>query len=150
MTSRWRSRLKSLSPSSVSSAFTCWLTAPGVTNSSSAARVKLLLRAAASKALTALSEGRRRGIRPFIRKALDPGSLVPSAAQVPLVGRGAPRERPKRLNFPAIIDTRKVRSLTISGGAHQAADRGSDPAHAAAPGGAERPHPARVRRRDHV
>src|SRR5262249_44884373 len=40
-------------------------------------------------------------------------------------------------NFPAIIDTRKVRSLTISGGAHQAAARGSDPAHAAAPGGAD-------------
>src|SRR5215469_6681370 len=55
MTSRWRSRLKSLSPRSVSSALTCWLTAPGVTNSSSAARVKLLLRAVASNALTALS-----------------------------------------------------------------------------------------------
>src|SRR5215471_16730630 len=77
-------------------------------------------------------------------------TIVPSAAQVPLVGRGAHRERPKRLNFPAIIDTRKVRSLTISGGAHQAAARGPDPAHAAAPGGAERRHPARVRRRDHV
>src|SRR6516225_7337537 len=73
MTSRWRSRLKSLSPSSVSSAFTCWLTAPGVTNSSSAARVKLLLRAAASKALTALSEGRRRGIRPFYQQSSGPG-----------------------------------------------------------------------------
>jgi hypothetical protein len=61
-------RLKSLSPSSISSALTCWLTAPGVTKSSSAARVKLLFRAAASKTFTALSERRRRGIRPSIRK----------------------------------------------------------------------------------
>jgi len=41
ITSRWRSRLKSLRPSSASSAFTWWLTAPWVTQSSSAARVKL-------------------------------------------------------------------------------------------------------------
>src|SRR5215470_4339606 len=74
----------------------------------------------------------------------------PKRCSGPPVGRGAPRERPKRLNFPAIIDTRKVRFLTVSGGAYQAAARGPDPAHAAAPGGAEHPDPARVRRRDHV
>src|SRR5215467_9360390 len=62
MTRRWRSRLKSLTPSSNSKALTWWLTAPWVTNSSSAARVKLSWRAAASKAFNALSEGRRRSI----------------------------------------------------------------------------------------
>src|SRR5262245_15509285 len=62
MTRRWRSRLKSLTPSSISNALTWWLTAPWVTNSSSAARVKLSWRAAASKAFKALSDGRRRNI----------------------------------------------------------------------------------------
>ena len=64
---------KELEPELGFERFTCWLTAPGVTNSSSAARVKLLLRAAASKALTALSEGRRRGIRLFYQKSSGPG-----------------------------------------------------------------------------
>src|SRR5262245_54666497 len=48
--------------SSASSAFTWWLTAPCVTDSSSAALVKLSCRAAASKAFRALSEGSRRSI----------------------------------------------------------------------------------------
>src|SRR5947209_4370428 len=62
MTRRCRSRLKSFRPSSASSAFTWWLTAPWVTQRSSAARVKLSWRAAASKALSPLSDGNRRGI----------------------------------------------------------------------------------------
>src|SRR6185295_7656294 len=45
-----------------SSDFTCWLTAAWLTPSSVAARVKLSLRAAASKALRAFRGGRRRGI----------------------------------------------------------------------------------------
>src|SRR5712672_407050 len=49
-------------PSVASNALTCWLTAPCVTHSSSAARVKLSLRAAASKALRAFSGGRRRSM----------------------------------------------------------------------------------------
>src|SRR5215813_15207366 len=59
MIRRWRSRLKSLTPSSASRALTWWLTAPWVTNSSSAARVKLSWRA---KALRAFNGGRRRSI----------------------------------------------------------------------------------------
>src|SRR5215468_7748948 len=62
MTRRWRSRLKSLTPSANSKTLTWWLTAPWVTNSSSAARVKLSWRAAASKAFNALSGGSRRSI----------------------------------------------------------------------------------------
>ena len=62
ITRRWRSRWKSFVPSAASSAFTWWLTAPWVTQSSSAARVKLSLRAAASKALSAFSGGRRRSM----------------------------------------------------------------------------------------
>src|SRR5262245_978677 len=62
MTSRCRWRLKSLRPSSASSALTWWLTAPWVTQSSSAARVKLSWRAAASKAFRAFRAGRRRSI----------------------------------------------------------------------------------------
>src|SRR6516225_1690492 len=59
MTRPWRSRLNSLIASSASSALTWWLTAPWVTHSSSAARVKLSCRAAASKAFNAFSGGRR-------------------------------------------------------------------------------------------
>src|SRR6185312_15791163 len=40
----------------------CWLTAPGVTDSSSAARLKFRCRAAASKARRAFSGGRRRRV----------------------------------------------------------------------------------------
>jgi len=54
------SRRSSPTPSSSSSALTWWLTAAGVTCSSSAARVRLRWRAAASKARSAVSEGRRR------------------------------------------------------------------------------------------
>src|SRR5450631_2339973 len=46
-------------PSARSSDFTCWLTAPGVTLSSSAARVKLRWRAAASNERRPLSGGSR-------------------------------------------------------------------------------------------
>src|SRR5262245_64198437 len=53
-------------PSVASSALTCWLTAACVTHNSSAARVKLSLRAADSKALRALSGGKRRSIYTFI------------------------------------------------------------------------------------
>ena len=62
MIRRCRSRLKSLTPSSDSKALTWWLTAPWVTKSSSAARVKLSRRAAASKALSAFNGGSRRSI----------------------------------------------------------------------------------------
>src|SRR5258706_7148685 len=50
-------------PSQPSSAWTWRLTAPWVTPSSWAARVKLAWRAAASKARRAFNEGRRRAIR---------------------------------------------------------------------------------------
>ena len=46
-------------PSSSSNAFTWWLTAAGVTCSSAAAFLKLLWRAAATKARNALTDGRR-------------------------------------------------------------------------------------------
>ena len=52
-------RKNSRAPSQVSSNRTCRLTAPCVTLSSSAARVKLPSRAAASKALIAFNGGRR-------------------------------------------------------------------------------------------
>src|SRR5258708_40271125 len=55
-------------PSVASSNLTWWLTAPLVTQSSSAAWVKLSLRAAASKALSALSGGKWRGIACFHEK----------------------------------------------------------------------------------
>jgi hypothetical protein len=48
---------KSECPSSSSSRRTCWLTAPGVTFNSSAARLKLARRATASKARKALRGG---------------------------------------------------------------------------------------------
>jgi hypothetical protein len=55
-------RRKSLRPRCTSSAFTWWLIAAWVTFNSSPALVKLRWRAAASKARSALSNGRRRGI----------------------------------------------------------------------------------------
>ena len=57
----------------VSSALTWWLTAPCVTNSSAAARVKLSWRAAASKARSAFSGGRRRSIGPYFMKKTKAG-----------------------------------------------------------------------------
>ncbi len=53
-------RRKSSLPQCSSSARTCWLIAAGVTCSSSAARLKLRWRAAASKARRLFSGGRRR------------------------------------------------------------------------------------------
>jgi hypothetical protein len=55
----WASRRKTGKPSQASSCRICWVTAPAVTPSSSAALTKLPQRAAASKARSALSEGRR-------------------------------------------------------------------------------------------
>ncbi len=51
-------RFSSSTPSCASSPFTCRLTAPWVTNSSSAASVMLRWRTVASKAFSAVSDGR--------------------------------------------------------------------------------------------
>ena len=78
-----------------------------------------------------------------------PGGALDPSAREEKPEQGACRERPNRIDFTAIIGTRRQRHIA-HGGAHQAPARGPDPAHAAAPGGAERPQPARFRRHDHV
>src|SRR6266446_583097 len=62
---------------------------------------------------------------------------------------GVVYEQRKRLDFPAIVGRGQTRN-TAHGSAHQAPARGSDLAHTAASGSAERAQPACVRRRDHV
>src|SRR5258705_13630126 len=93
MTRRFPSRANSLTPRAASSDFTCWLTAAWLTPSSSAARVKFSLRAAASKALSAFRGGRRRGIDTTLVKPREDTA-----------GHGWPTTAPSYLAHEKILD----------------------------------------------